>query len=182
MPGTFEDNTFFIGDFDDQLEQTVIIPFTEEIKKQSELKKGRIDLFINSVGGYLHLVNHFTELVELAKAQGVVVRTIVPDIAFSAGSMLAITGSPGERYIGRRAEHLVHYGQIMSFETTEEQIDRFTAHKKRLFKGNLDHYKKYCNIPEIDQKMLDDGYFVPARKAIQWGMADKFMDKLVLDP
>jgi ATP-dependent protease ClpP protease subunit len=107
LPGQFEDNTFFIGDFDDSLEQQVIVPLTQEIRKQSELKNGVIDLYINSIGGYLHLVNHMTELVELAKASGVVVRTIVPDMAFSAGSMLAITGTVGERYIGKRAEHLI---------------------------------------------------------------------------
>jgi ATP-dependent protease ClpP protease subunit len=180
LPGQFEDNTFFIGDFDDSLEQQVIVPLTQEIRKQSELKNGVIDLYINSIGGYLHLVNHMTELVELAKASGVVVRTIVPDMAFSAGSMLAITGTVGERYIGKRAEHLIHYGQIMSFETTEQQIDRFTAHKKRIFKGNLDHYKKYCNVPNLDQQMLDDGFFVTAKEAIKWGMADKYMDKLEL--
>jgi ATP-dependent protease ClpP protease subunit len=180
LPWQFEDNTFFIGDFDDSLEQQVIVPLTQEIRKQSELKNGVIDLYINSIGGYLHLVNHMTELVELAKASGVVVRTIVPDMAFSAGSMLAITGTVGERYIGKRAEHLIHYGQIMSFETTEQQIDRFTAHKKRIFKGNLDHYKKYCNVPNLDQQMLDDGFFVTAKEAIKWGMADKYMDKLEL--
>lgn len=178
MPGYNEDNVFFIGDFDDALEQQVIIPLTTEVQKQAELKKGRIDLYINSIGGYLHLVNHMTELVEIAKREGVTVRTIVPDIAFSAGSMLAITGTPGERYIGKRAEHLIHYGQIMSFETTEQQIDRYAAHKKRTFKGNLDHYKKYCNVPDLDQQMLDDGFFVTAKDAIKWGMADKYMDKL----
>ena len=178
MPGQYEDNTFFIGDFDDSLEQQIIVPLTQEIRKQAELKDGRIDLYINSCGGYLHLVNHMTELVELAKSNGVIVRTIVPDIAFSAGSMLAITGTKGERYIGKRAEHLIHYGQIMSFETTEQQIDRFTAHKKRIFKGNLDHYKKYCDVPNLDQQMLDDGFFVTAKDAIKWGMADKYMEKL----
>lgn len=182
MPGQFEDNTFFISDFDDALEQQIIVPLTQEIKKQAELKDGRIDLFINSFGGYLHLVSHMTELVELAKSNGVIVRTIVPNSAYSAGSMLAITGTPGERYIGRRAEHLVHYGQIASFETTEEQIDRFTAHKKRTFKGNLDHYNAYCNIPNLDQKMLDDGYFLTAKECIRYGLADKYMDKFELLP
>lgn len=178
MPGHYEENRFFIGDFDDSLENSILIPLTEEIAKQSKEKDGRIDLYVNSCGGYLHLVNHMTELVELAKSNGVVVRTIVPDIAFSAGSMLAITGTVGERYIGKRAEHLIHYGQIMSFETTEEQIDRFSAHKKRIFRGNYEHYMKYCSVPGLDQKMLDDGYFVTAKEAIKWGMADKYMEKL----
>lgn len=180
MPGSYDDNVFFIGDFDDSLENTIIVPLTTEIKKQSELKDGHIDLYINSVGGYLHLVNHMIELVEVAKESGVVVRTIVPDIAYSAGSMLAITGTKGHRYIGRHAEHLVHYGQIMSFETTEQQVDRFTAHKKRLFKQNLDHYNKYCNIPNLSQQILDDGYFIVAKDAIKYDMADHYMEKLKL--
>lgn len=171
---------FFIGDFDDSLENTIIIPLTTEIKKQAEYKHGQIDLVINSIGGYLHLVNHMIELVEIAKREGVKVRTIVPDIAYSAGSMLAITGTKGERYVGKRAEHLVHYGQIMSFETTEQQVDRFTAHKKRLFKANFEHYQKYCKIPNLSQQMLDDGYFVTAKDAIKYDMADKLMDRLVL--
>lgn len=180
MPGTYEDNIFFIGDFDDQLENSVIIPLTQEIAKQAAAKDGRIDLYINSCGGYLHLLNHIVGLVELAKDNNVLVRTIVPDIAFSAGSMLAITGTPGYRYIGRKAEHLIHYGQIMSFETTPEQVKRFTAWKERKFAETLQHYKKYADVPEIDKHMLDDGWFVPANKAIKWGLADNYMDKMDL--
>ncbi len=178
MPGSHNDNIFFIGDFDDELEDKVLIPLTQEIARQSDAKNGRIDLYINSVGGYVHLVNHMVELIEVAKAQDVTVRTIVPDMAFSAGSALAVTGTPGERYIGKRAEHLIHYGQIMSFETTPEQIKRFTAWKDRKFKANLDHYRKYCDIPNLDTHILDDGFFVTARDAIKWKMADKYMDKL----
>lgn len=178
MPGTNEGNVFFISDFDDALEGSVILPLTEEIAKQSRFKDGRIDLYINSVGGYLHLLRHMVELVEIAKDQGIVVRTIVPEMAFSAGSMLAIAGTPGERYIGREAEHLIHYGQIMSFETTPEQIKRFTAFKERKMKANLAHYKKYANVPDLDKHMLDDGFFVPAAKCIRWGLADKYMDKM----
>jgi ATP-dependent protease ClpP protease subunit len=182
LPGRYEDNIFFVGDFDEQLENDVIMPLTVEITKQAELKKGRIDLYINSCGGYLHLVNHMTELVEIAKKNDVLVRTIVPDIAFSAGSMLAITGTVGYRYIGRKAEHLCHFGQQMSFETTQEQVERFTAHKKRNFDNNLKHYQKYSKVPDLDKHMLDDGYFIPAPKAIKWGLADAYIEKMELIP
>lgn len=180
MPGHYDENRFFIGDFDDALENTVIIPLTQEIAEQAKLKTGHVDLYINSIGGYGHLVDHIVELVEIAKREGVIVRTIVPNMAFSAGSMLAITGTPGERYVGRDAEHLIHYGQIMSFETTPQQVERFGKWKERQFKANLAHYKKYCNIPNVDQEMLDDGFFVTAKQSISWGMADKYMERLVL--
>lgn len=178
MPGQYDDNVFFIGDFDESLESSVIIPLTREIENQSRLKNGRIDLYINSYGGYGSLCDHLVELVEMAKREDITVRTIVPNTAFSAGSMLAITGTPGERYIGRRAEHLIHYGQIASFETTPKQVERFSKWKERQFRGNIAHYKKYCDVPNIDAEMMDEGFFVVAKDAIKWNMADQYMDKL----
>lgn len=180
MPARNEDNVFFIADFDDSAEMELIVPLTREIQEQSKLRNGRIDLHITSIGGYGHLVEHVVELVENAKANDITVRTIVPSMAFSAGSMLAVAGTPGERYIGKNAEHLIHYGQIMSFETTPKQVERFRKWKERQFRKNLEHYRKYCDIPDLDKEMLDDGWFVPARQAIKWGMADKYIDKLDL--
>lgn len=178
MPGSYEDNVFFIGDFDDTLEQYVVSPLTAEILKQAKEKDGRIDLWITSYGGYVHLATHLVELVEYAKRQGVTVRTIVPSTAFSAGSMLAIAGTPGERYIGRNADHLIHYGQIGSAETTEEQIKRYTKWKTKMFRANIAHYEKYANVPDLANKISDDGYFVTAAEAIRWKMADKYIEKL----
>lgn len=180
MPGHYEDNVFFIGDFDDSLESSVIVPLIQEIKRQRERADGQIDLHINSIGGYAHLVFHLIDLVENAKREGVIVRTIVPSIAFSAGSMLSITGTPGERYIARNAEHLVHYGSTGSVESTPTQIERYRAWKNRDFKNTIKHYEKYCDIPNLEQHLMDDGFFVPARDAIKWGLADKYTDKLEL--
>jgi ATP-dependent protease ClpP protease subunit len=180
MPGQYKGNRFFIGDFDDELESGIVIPLTKEIAKQTESSEGYIDLYINSMGGYAHLVGHLVELVELAKRHGVIVRTIVPSMAFSAGSILAITGSPGERYIGKNAEHLIHYGQIASFESTPQQVERYRKWKDRYFKSTVAHYKKYSNIPNLDQEILDDGWFVPAKDCLKYGLADKYTDKFAI--
>lgn len=180
MPGHYKGNQFFIGDFDDELENTLLIPLTREIAKQSKLQNGNIDLWINSMGGYAHLVMHMVELVELAKAKGVVVRTIVPNMAFSAGSVLAVTGTPGERYIARNAEHLIHYGQIASMESTPQQVERYGKWKDRYFKATVAHYKKYADIPDIDKEMLDDGWFIPAKDCLRFSLADKYIDRLEL--
>jgi len=175
-----EENVFFIGDFDESLEREVAIPLIRQIQKQRRLSNGRIDLHINSFGGHVHLMQQLVEYVEIAKSDGIVVRTIVPAVAFSAGSMLAVTGTPGFRYIGRAGEHLVHYGQTASFETTPTQIQRLSAWKERGFKTNIAHYKKYCDIPDLEKRMEDDGFFVVARDAIKWSMADKYLDKFDL--
>jgi ATP-dependent protease ClpP protease subunit len=180
MPGHYQDNRFFIGDFDDELENSILIPLTKEIAAQSKLKDGNIDLYINSMGGYAHLTAHIVELVELAKAQGVTVRTIVPNMAFSAGSILAITGTPGERYISKSAEHLIHYGQIASMESTPQQVERYRKWKERYFKATVAHYKRYSDIPGLDQEILDDGWFIPAKDCLRYKLADKYIDKLEL--
>jgi ATP-dependent protease ClpP protease subunit len=180
MPGSYEDNVFHVGDFDDSLERDIVLPLTMEIKNQSKKSNGKIDLYINSMGGYGHLLFHLVELVELAKRHGVTVRTIVMDSAFSAGSMLAITGTPGERYIARTASHLVHYGSIASFESTPEQIERYRKWKNKFFQNNIAHYKKYADIPNLEQHISDDGFFVMAPEALKYKLADKYTDKFDL--
>jgi ATP-dependent protease ClpP protease subunit len=178
MTGMYEDNIFYLKEFDEAMEHEILIPLTMEIREQNKLREGQIDLYINSPGGYIYLMQHIVELIELAKEQGTIVRTIVPEMAYSAGSMVAIAGSPGERYIGRRAEHLAHYGASINFQTTPLQAERFAEQTKRSFAHNLAHYKKYCDIPNLDSEMLDDGFYIPAAKAIKYKMADKYMDKL----
>ena len=174
-----ESNIFFLADFDDSMESGIVLPLTREIQRQRHFRDGRIDLYINSFGGYRHLVFQLISLVELAKREGIVVRTIVPDIAYSAGSILAVTGTPGERYIEKTAEHLIHYGQTGSMETTPEQVERNTIQKREGFKKIRRHYEKYTKIPagELDSLMNDDSAFIPARKCLTWGLADKYMDK-----
>jgi ATP-dependent protease ClpP protease subunit len=170
-------NIFFLADFDDSMEANIIMPLTREIQRQRRFVDGRIDLYINSFGGYRHLVFQIISLVELAKREGVVVRTIVPDVAYSAGSILAITGSPGERYIEKTAEHLIHYGITGSHETTPEQIERNYIQKHEGFKKIKRHYERYSNVPNLEQLMNDDNGYIPAPKCIKWGLADKYIDK-----
>jgi ATP-dependent protease ClpP protease subunit len=175
-----EGNVFLIGDFDDSMEGDIIIPFIRQIQHQTRLVDGRIDLYINSFGGYAHLAFQLISLVEMAKRENIIVRTIVPDVAYSAGSLLAVTGSPGYRFIERKANHLVHYGTAGgSNESTPEQLQRIFEEKGRHFKKMRQHYLDYTNIPpeELDRLMNDDMAFIPAAKCIRWGMADGYMDK-----
>ena len=117
---------------------------------------------------------HIIRLIEELKAMGVVVRTYVPQAAYSAASMIAITGT--ERYLGATAEHMIHYGTQWGWqEKTPTQTDRESDHKKRWFGTLLAHYKKYANIPELDKKIEDDKFYVVAKDCLKWGLADKIM-------
>lgn len=165
------------------MESDILIPMIQEVKRQSKLKDGKIDLWVNSYGGYAHIAFHIVEQMELAKRLGVTVRTIVTSAAYSCGSIVAVAGTKGERYIAKDAKHLAHYGTVYGQDSTPEQVERRTAYAREHFKHILEHYKKYCEGPtphELEEAMKDDMYFIPARKAISWGMADKTIDKLVL--
>lgn len=172
-----EGNIFFLTDFDDNMEGDIIVPLIKEIQVQKKYRDGRIDLYINSFGGYRHLAFQLISLVENAKREGIKVRTIVPDVAYSAGSILAVTGSPGERYIEKNGEHLIHYGFTGSAESTPEQVERNYAQKNEGFKKILRHYQKYTNVPDIEAKMNDDSFYIPSVKCLKWGLADKYMEK-----
>lgn len=174
-------NTFYVGEFDEEMEQSLIIPLTASIRQQSELRDGRVDLWINSYGGNAHLLMHVLELVELAKNNDVVVRTIVTGAAYSAGSMLAIAGTEGERYISKDAMHLVHYGSTGTMnDSTPLQASRNHEANQIMFKQVLAHYNRFSNLPDLANNILDDNWFITAAKAKKWGMADKFTDKLEL--
>jgi ATP-dependent protease ClpP protease subunit len=171
-------NTFIFNDFDDSMEANVVLALQSEVAEQAEKRDGSLNLWINSFGGYAHLVFHIIELVEMAKREGVIVRTIVPSVAFSAGSMLAVTGTPGERYISKTGEHMIHYGRSLgSAEETPKQIERMSEYKRRDFKNTLLHYEKYADVPNLDAEMMDDGFFIPAAKCIKYKLADKYIDK-----
>lgn len=175
-----DDNTFHIGEFDEGMMVSLIPDLVSEIKAQSRLRDGEITLYISSPGGDGYMLKHIIELVEIAKRDGVVVRTVVPAMAYSAGSMLAVAGTPGERYIGKDAEHMVHYGYMQTGEATPTQTQRVGAWKNTGWKLVEAHYNKYCDIPDLSEHLKDDLFFVPARKCIKWKLADKYMNRLEL--
>lgn len=180
-----EGNTFYIGDFDESMEADIFIPLIREIKNQTRYaqEKRVIDFWVNSYGGYAALAFHLVEQMEIAKRAGIKVRTIVTSAAYSCGSIVAVAGTQGERYIAKDARHLAHYGRVMSSDSTPEQLERNTQFAKDHFNQILRHYKKYCNGPsphELEEAMKDDHYFIPSKKSISWGMADKYIEKFEL--
>lgn len=172
-------NVLIINDFDDAMEAEIILPFIRQIQYQRTLREGRIDLYVNSFGGYAHLAFHIVSLMEQAKREEITVRTVVPDAAFSAGSIVAVAGSPGHRYVERTAQHLAHYGMAGSIDSTPEQAARAYEERARHFKKIRKHYLDYTDIEavDLDRLMGDDQGYIPAAKCIKWGFADYYMER-----
>ena len=179
MAGHFKKNHFYIGEFDGGMEE-ILPPLSIEIERQAEYRYGVVNLFINSYGGNADIANHMVSLIEIAKSHDVTVRTIVTGAAYSAGSYVAVTGTPGERYIARHASHLVHYGTITALAGTPTQQDRAHEFNRMWFKQTIEHYGKYAAIPNLADHINDDGFYIPAVKCMRWKMADKYLDKFVL--
>lgn len=173
-------NKFYIlGEFNNEVKERIVVPFTNKITELSKVKDAEIEFYINSNGGDGYLCMHLVSLFELAKSKGIKVKTIVPSIALSSGSILAVAGTKGERYIAEGAEHLVHYGQFDGYrKTTPLQVERGTKRWRRWCNSMLKHYEKYAKIPNLKDHLKDDDFWIPAAQCIKWGLADKYMHEL----
>lgn len=178
MSGYYDDkNTFYIGEFDEGLEE-ILLKFNTATIKQSKIANGRINMLINSYGGNAAIAFHLVEAMEMAKRAGIEVRTVVTSAAYSAGSIVAVAGSIGQRYIAKDALHLVHYGYYDDGgNTTPTQNSRSRSVAEIFFKQIANHYSKYCNIPDLEHHMSDDNWYINASSAKKWNMADHYIDK-----
>lgn len=170
-------NVYILGEFDFSLIENVIIELKELIDKLTKLKDGqKITFYINSNGGYSDILFPIVDLIEEAKKNDIIIETHVSRKAYSCGSLLAITGTKGYRFINERAEHVVHYGRFGGHRLeTPKQIDRTSSYYKRYLKTIINHYKKYSNVPELEKQVEDDYFFIPAKQCVKWGLADKII-------
>lgn len=173
-------NKFFIlHEFNNELRDGIIIPLTEKIEELSKQKEAEIEIHINSHGGSAELCMHIIRLMELAKSREIIVRTLVMEVANSAGSFVAVAGTKGERYIARGAEQCVHYGSTSGWrESTPLQTERNSEYKKRWFAKTIAHYQKYCKIPNLQENIKDDSFFITSEDCIKWKMADKYLEEM----
>ena len=174
------DKTYFInGEFDDEMRKDVVWNLEKHINELKDKKSATLTFYISSPGGDANLLLDLVELFEQAKKHGIVIKTIITSHAYSAGSMLAIAGTKGERYIAKYAEHLAHYGQWGGRRFSDPvHMDRENEFYKRWNATMVDFYNKYSKIPDIKEKLSSDGLYITAEESIKWGLADKYTEEL----
>jgi ATP-dependent protease ClpP protease subunit len=178
---TYSNNTVYIHDnFDDSL--SLILPNIDFIiNEQKDKKAGKIIFDICSNGGYAYILKELLNRVEYAKSQDIIVETIVRSQAYSCGSMLAISGTKGHRYIGEYAEHLVHLGSAGMRVQDNTEFSRMKDYIQRHFDFVKNVYKKYANIENLDTKIENDSWYIYGEDCIKQGMADKFLYENAVD-
>ena len=131
-----------------------------------------INLWINSYGGLVSVLNTVLDAVEIAKARGVTVATYATGAAYSCGSMLAVAGTPGHRYMGPNAHHLLHFGWTGAEGTNPVEFDRDASRSRAHFDFVFNHYRKHAKVPRLREKLKDDNLFVGFDQAVEWKLAD----------
>lgn len=170
-------NCFYVyGNFDETIPDNIIRNLIMEIDKQAGMKEGVIKFFIDSNGGETRYVYNLISLIEKAKAQDIKIETYALGDVYSCGSLLAVSGTKGSRFVSKYTEHLCHMGSSIFESHTPLQLERLTAHTSRHFNKIKGIYEKYCNIPSLEEVLKDDAFFIHGEDLIKWKLADKFID------
>lgn len=146
--------------------------FYDLIDEQSKLKDGRIDVIINSDGGYVDVLKSYLDAFDFAKNAGVIVATRVSGTAASCGSLLAIAGTPGYRTMSKDSYHYIHVGSAGATGRTSVAFDRWANYAKTHFEWVESQYRKYAKIPGLKKKLEHDSLFVNFEEALEWRLID----------
>lgn len=133
-----------------------------------------ISFYINSPGGSVTAGMAIYDTMQFIKPD---IHTIVMGQAASMGSLLAMAGTPGQRFILPNARHMIHQplggasGQASDVEIQARELLRW---KKVL----TEIYAKHTGraFDDLQQDMERD-YFMTADEAVAYGLADTKINK-----
>lgn len=173
------DEFYICGGFDFTITKYVLPKLVAAVQNASNMRDAVIRIYIDSNGGYIHVLQNLLGLIEVAKAQGTIVETHVFSYAFSCGSILAASGSKGHRYCSPFAEHLPHLGATGSgMVINDTEAERMGARMKAHFDFVRNCYLRYANIKDLDKVIHDDCYFIRGADIVKNGLADHLIFEL----
>jgi len=161
------------GEVHDQMANLIV---AQLLYLESEDDNKDISLYINSPGGSVTAGMAIYDTMQFIKPD---VSTIVMGQACSMGSLLAQAGAQGKRFILPNARHMIHQpsggarGQATDMEI---QVREILEMKKNLTGIYVKHNSKNKTYDELAKDMERD-YFMSAKDAVEYGLADKVLDK-----
>lgn len=153
---------------------------------ESENPDKDISLFINSPGGSVTSGLSIYDTVQFIKPD---VKTYVMGQAASMGSFLAMAGTPGKRYVLPESRTMIHRvssgtrgtgGSVHIQEMEMEDNIRHLEESKRINKRLTELYVKHNTAGKTYEDMFETmkfDTFLSANEAVEWGLADKVIDK-----
>jgi ATP-dependent Clp protease protease subunit len=143
---------------------------------ESEDTEKPINFYINSPGGSVTAGMSIYDTMQFIKCP---IYTIVLGQAASMGSLLAMAGQQGNRYILPNARHMIHQplggasGQATDVEIQAKELLRW---KKVLTEIYVKHNSSGKKFSELQNDMERDN-FMSADEAVKYGLADKVIIK-----
>lgn len=172
----FDGNFYIHGEFDQTILTDVIPHLVNDIKNKEKQRDAIISFYIDSCGGYTNVLKNLLGLIQIAKSKDIIIETYVFGMAYSCGSILAMMGTRGHRYIGENAEHLCHLGAgSTGYVETDLQLERSAARIKAHFDFVRDIYAKNSKIKNLSKVISDDNFFIRGRDIIENGLADRII-------
>ena len=161
------------GEVHDQMANLIV---AQLLYLESENPEKDISLYINSPGGSVTAGMAIYDAMQFIQPD---VSTIIMGQACSMGSLLAQAGANGKRMILPNARHMIHQpsggarGQATDMEI---QVKEILEMKKNLTNIYVKHNSKGKTYEELAKDMERD-YFMSAQQALDYGLADKILDK-----
>jgi len=171
MPSYAEGHDFFINEFDESMDQMMLDLVNAAYAKD----KRPLRFFINSEGGDASRAFSVVSLIEVAKAKGKPVETVVLHDAHSSGSIVAVAGT--DRKVARRGSYLLHYGQTDVVASGPVELARIAEANTRHFNTIRQHYLDCtkASVDMLDEFLLHDNYYLTAEDAVRLGFADDYL-------
>jgi len=141
---------------------------------ESQDAKKEITLYVNSPGGLVTAGMAIYDTIQYITCD---VRTVVMGQACSMGSLLASAGTKGKRLMLPHARHMIHQplggasGQATDVEIQAKELLRWKDELIAVYERNTGKDKA-----QLRQDMERDN-FMTAQQAVDYGLADKIVDK-----
>ena len=145
----------------------------------TENNKGTpLNIVINSPGGDVSTMTTFLGLLNIAKLNGIPVRTYVLGTAASAASVIATQGD--ERFMSNISYHFVHFGTHVSVASKASEIDKIYIQTKEYAKVMDDLYVK-ASDGKMSKQLLneiqkDERGYLNAQTCLKYGLCDRIIE------
>jgi ATP-dependent Clp protease, protease subunit len=171
------------GPVEDNMANTIV---AQLLFLESEDPSKDISMFINSPGGLVTAGLAIYDTMQFIKPN---VATYVMGQAASMGSFLAQAGAKGKRFVLPESRTMIHrvssgtpgtkgsvHVQELQFEDAKRSFEESQRINKRLTELYVRHNSAGKNYDAMFEAMKFDT-FLSAQEAIEWGLADKVIDK-----
>lgn len=164
---------YFINDVTDESAKELIL----KMKKLERLDKKEIKVFIHSYGGSLDSLFAIVDEFDRLKKKGIIIKTHVMGIAFSAGSALSVLGTKGYRSCGKSSNFMFHpasYALDADYSGNQAEITKFFDKCNANMSSTIANAIGFSNEKEKKKFLarMDKGVWLFADEALKMGVVD----------